>query len=62
MIRCPQCGNIVSYSSYFGAYICDECSWEKTVRGKGADAPAVEAYASAPRDKEFQPASNALEN
>lgn len=31
---CPKCGNIVSYNSYFGAYICDNCNWENTVRAK----------------------------
>lgn len=31
---CPKCGNIVSYNSYFGAYICDNCNWEDIVKTK----------------------------
>lgn len=25
---CPHCGEIVTYNSYFGAYICNKCGWE----------------------------------
>lgn len=25
---CPKCGNVISFNSYFGGYICDECEWE----------------------------------
>lgn len=25
---CPNCRNVVSYNSYFGAYICNNCEWE----------------------------------
>lgn len=25
---CPNCGNLVFFNSYFGAYICENCSWE----------------------------------
>lgn len=32
MKRCPRCGEIVSYNSYFGAYICDNCNWEDCSR------------------------------
>lgn len=28
MIVCPKCGKVLSYNSYFGAYICDNCQWE----------------------------------
>lgn len=31
---CPNCGKLVSYNSYFGAYICDNCNWEKSERVK----------------------------
>jgi hypothetical protein len=31
---CPKCGKIVSYNSYFGAYICDNCNWEDCSRTK----------------------------
>lgn len=29
---CPNCGKVLSYNSYFGAYICDNCNWENRVR------------------------------
>lgn len=32
MKRCPKCGKMVSYNSYFGGYICDGCNWEKMER------------------------------
>lgn len=25
---CPICGKVLSYNSYFGAYICTNCNWE----------------------------------
>jgi len=25
---CPDCGKVVDFNSYFGAYICEECGWE----------------------------------
>ena len=25
---CPCCGRILSFNSYFGAFICDRCHWE----------------------------------
>lgn len=25
---CPQCGKVIDFNSYFGAYICDDCGWE----------------------------------
>lgn len=25
---CPKCGRVISYNSYFDAYICDRCTWE----------------------------------
>lgn len=31
---CPKCGKIISYNSYFGAYICDNCNWEDCSRAK----------------------------
>ena len=38
---CPNCGNLISYNSYFGAYICYECKWEDAdygiMRNKGND-------------------------
>lgn len=34
MKLCPECGNIVPYNSYFGAYICGNCNWEKSSRTK----------------------------
>lgn len=24
---CPRCGEIVDFNTYFGAYICSNCSW-----------------------------------
>lgn len=29
---CPKCGKVLSYNSYFGAYICDNCNWEDKIR------------------------------
>lgn len=26
---CPSCGRIASYNSYFNAYICNYCGWER---------------------------------
>lgn len=26
---CPSCGHIASYNSYFNAYICSYCGWER---------------------------------
>ena len=38
---CPKCGKVLSYNSYFGAYICDECKWENAdygiIKNKGID-------------------------
>lgn len=25
---CPECGKVIGFNSYFGAYICDDCGWE----------------------------------
>lgn len=30
---CPKCGKVVSYNSYFGAYICGGCNWEDCTVG-----------------------------
>ena len=30
---CPNCGKVVSYNSYFGAYICSNCKWEDATNG-----------------------------
>lgn len=29
---CPKCGKVLSYNSYFGAYICSSCNWEEVSR------------------------------
>lgn len=31
---CPRCGKVLSYNSYFGAYICDDCKWEDATNGE----------------------------
>ena len=31
---CPRCGKVVSYNSYFGAYICTDCNWEDATIGQ----------------------------
>lgn len=31
---CPNCGKVLSYNSYFGAYICSNCKWEDATIGK----------------------------
>ena len=28
MIICPKCGEVLTYNSYFGGYLCNNCSWE----------------------------------
>ena len=28
MAICPKCGKIADYNSYFGAYVCNSCSWK----------------------------------
>lgn len=28
MRLCPKCGKIADYNSYFGAYICSNCTWQ----------------------------------
>lgn len=28
---CPKCGKVLSYNSYFGAYICSNCNWEDSL-------------------------------
>lgn len=25
---CPNCGKVIGFNSYFGAYICENCKWE----------------------------------
>ncbi len=30
MIICPKCGNVLTYNSYFGGYLCSNCNWENT--------------------------------
>lgn len=27
-IICPKCSNIVSFNTYFGAYMCKNCNWK----------------------------------
>jgi len=34
MKMCPKCGRLLSYNSYFGAYICEMCNWEDASRGR----------------------------
>ena len=31
---CPKCNKPISYNSYFGAYICNNCGWEKSNKNK----------------------------
>lgn len=31
---CPNCGKVLAYNSYFGAYICDNCKWEDATIGE----------------------------
>lgn len=31
---CPKCNKPISYNSYFGAYICNDCGWEKSNKNK----------------------------
>lgn len=30
---CPNCGKVLSFNSYFGAYICPNCAWEDATIG-----------------------------
>ena len=34
---CPNCGKVLAYNSYFGAYICSNCNWEDSSTGKRRD-------------------------
>ena len=34
---CPMCGELLSYNSYFGAYICENCGWEDNTKAKLRD-------------------------
>ena len=42
---CPNCGEVIGYNSYFGAFICENCKWEDAhigiKRNKGATVSAV---------------------
>lgn len=44
---CPKCGNVLSFNSYFGAYICANCTWEDarigTLRNKGINVCASQS-------------------
>ena len=31
---CPNCGKVIGFNSYFGAYICEECGWEDDTYNK----------------------------
>jgi len=33
-ILCPECRNLVSYNSHFGAYFCTQCKWEDKSSGR----------------------------
>ena len=41
MIICPECGELVFFNSYFGAYICPKCSWEDNSYGQRRDTYTV---------------------
>ena len=30
---CPKCGKVLTYNSYFGAYLCPDCNWEDSTIG-----------------------------
>lgn len=34
---CPNCKKLVYFNSYFGAYICESCSWEDASYAKKRD-------------------------
>jgi hypothetical protein len=45
---CPECGGIVDYHSYFGAWVCNKCNWkditprlERLERYRVADIPKI---------------------
>ncbi len=39
---CPNCGKVVGYNSYFGAYICDNCGWEANENLSACDSSLIE--------------------
>lgn len=41
VIVCPVCKKLVYFNSYFGAYICDNCSWEDDSYAKKRDSYRV---------------------
>lgn len=43
---CPKCGKVLSYNSYFGAYICNTCSWEDASQKQKRNKRAVSFYAN----------------
>ncbi len=34
---CPECGRLVYFNYYFGAYICENCEWEDASYAKKRD-------------------------
>lgn len=40
---CPKCGKVLSYNSYFGAYICSSCNWEEVSRNADDSKQKVKA-------------------
>lgn len=57
MIVCPKCGKVVSYNSYFGAYICTVCNWEDASKGEKRNRGTAFFYRTLPSKK----ASNSKE-
>lgn len=49
---CPKCGNIVSYNTYFGAYICGGCNWEDRTAGNKRNKGICTAQYRLVREKE----------
>lgn len=38
---CPECGSLVYFNSYFGAYICEKCEWEDATYAKRRDSYCI---------------------
>lgn len=38
---CPECGSLVYFNYYFGAYICEDCEWEDASYAKNRDSYCI---------------------
>ena len=55
MKLCPECGELASFNSHFGAYMCSKCSW----RDNSYDRMRVSKNCSKPENKDTSSNSSA---